>query len=1426
MIGGNTPINLVNGVSRRVGEMVYAESGRTVGTGYLAVSPGTITNGAITYPAWAAKHPEFVSGNNIVFPADVAGMFLRNTGGNAAAIGTFQADATAVNGLGGTTSVNGAHSHTVYGYTNKDDMNFTGNGGRMQGSDATTPYDQSTSADGNHSHSLNITSSDVETRPDNRAYQLYTLVDTYTDVAAIGSISMSAISAAVSSSALDNSSYTQTWNWTTLTNGSGLVSNANALTSGVLHQLATSSTAFTGSLLNLISAGNSASVTGSLAKLDIVGGTSAAKGLTINNAGTGDSLQVNATGSGLAANFGGAIATKAGTTYTTPGSANDVAFGNASFIRLDTSGAAQTITGIAGGADGKHLTLSNADASLAVTLSNQSTGSAVANRIITGTGSDVSIAAGASIELIYDATDTRWRVVGGTGGGGNTTLQTISSNSSVSNWNYSVKGDASSTAVTVTLPTAAGNSGKLIEVTRVDSSTNSLCVKAFGSETLNSSTNTVCLYNQYDSIVVRSDGTNVIMVADNRSSAGAPSEYGEATDTSFRSTSSTSFVDATGLSVTLPSAGTYEILYHIDQNAPDPGEGIEFVVTDASNNQVAGSLSRVEMSGSGAYAQQDANQIVRVTVTSATTYKLRWRSATGAQVDYNWGAEGGVSKITYKKISSPSMVTSTVDYVRATQATNQNPAVGSAIDYTANIQGNIAHVGSGRYRLVAGKTYKLSAAWAPPNNGGANADYQWYNVTAGAYIGTEGSGGDPAGAEYLHGLATAIITPTADTDVEVRYTFDNAGTSGFAKNWMEITQIGTTGTTMGTISTTDYAYAVKTANQAIGSGGGDVAFESKTGSLSMPTTSTFQLIAGKTYKLDTGLWATDGNGQQFEYAWVDAGTNTQLSGTNTGVINEVGSVTNGSSTSLTAGGIYTPVADQTVKVRLTAYSGSNVSIKASTANYEGQSYASVVQLGSTVSTGVAMSYITNALSSGSLDNGNYSQTWNWSTLTTTTGLSLTYNALTSGTGMNISTSSNSLNSSTGLLYINNSGSSTSGNVVRIDASSTKQNALVVAANGNVGIGATGPGSTLTVGGTSNVTGVASFGFSGSSAIDLSVGDSDTGLEQTSDGQLEIRTNGGARFKFNTGNGTSFASYDGDGNIDFGSDARLKHDVEDSGAVLDKVLALKVKNFYYNGKDASNQQYKDIGLIAQEVQPLFPELVGSSYSDALGDNALTVAYTDLGTIGIKAIQELNMKVDQNKVEIDGKTVGGLSNLQTQVNSLTAGLSVVQGKVTDFSDALANVDLRIADLDTRLKVMESASAKSAVSTTTQPSATTVNNTTQQIVESTSQYGVAKVLKGNVDVKVTFKKAYQMVPAVFVTPINNGAIYEVSEVTTAGFTMKLSDSAKADSRFNWMAADLKDAGDDDGTQITAPTPTLPPATVPSNTESSESNGSQNTQ
>ncbi len=105
------------------------------------------------------------------------------------------------------------------------------------------------------------------------------------------------------------------------------------------------------------------------------------------------------------------------TNIVTAGSLNNVSVVNTSAVRFTL---ATAITGfvapVAPVTNGKRLTITNTN-SVSLTIANESTSSIAANRIITGSGGDLTLKAGASISLYYDSTSSRWRVVGGTGSG-------------------------------------------------------------------------------------------------------------------------------------------------------------------------------------------------------------------------------------------------------------------------------------------------------------------------------------------------------------------------------------------------------------------------------------------------------------------------------------------------------------------------------------------------------------------------------------------------------------------------------------------------------------------------------------------------------------------------------------------------------------------------------------------------------------------------------------------------------------------------------------------------------------------------------------------------------------------------------------------------------------------------------------------------
>jgi len=156
-----------SGISPRVGEIVpvAAVGFKTPAQGYLPWKDGRVVNGAIDYPVFASMVPWWVDGNDLLFEGTVDGAYIRNLGGNAAAEGVFQSDATAVNGLSATyRRVNNQVSTNV--------NNGAGNTLRSFGEVA-----------------LPLTG-DIETRPAGYAFQYYVIVDTYREAAGAGAASI------------------------------------------------------------------------------------------------------------------------------------------------------------------------------------------------------------------------------------------------------------------------------------------------------------------------------------------------------------------------------------------------------------------------------------------------------------------------------------------------------------------------------------------------------------------------------------------------------------------------------------------------------------------------------------------------------------------------------------------------------------------------------------------------------------------------------------------------------------------------------------------------------------------------------------------------------------------------------------------------------------------------------------------------------------------------------------------------------------------------------------------------------------------------------------------------------------------------------------------------------------------------------------
>ena len=93
-----------------------------------------------------------------------------------------------------------------------------------------------------------------------------------------------------------------------------------------------------------------------------------------------------------------------------------------------------------------------------------------------------------------------------------------------------------------------------------------------------------------------------------------------------------------------------------------------------------------------------------------------------------------------------------------------------------------------------------------------------------------------------------------------------------------------------------------------------------------------------------------------------------------------------------------------------------------------------------------------------------------------------------------------------------------------------------------------------------------------------------------------------------------------------SDARSKVNIENYSTTLDKMLQVKVKSYRLINSDKT-----EVGLLAQEVIKVFPELV-YTHSDDKGGKSYSMDYARIGVIAFKAIQEQQVLIQQQQKAI--------------------------------------------------------------------------------------------------------------------------------------------------------------------------------------------------
>ena len=98
-----------------------------------------------------------------------------------------------------------------------------------------------------------------------------------------------------------------------------------------------------------------------------------------------------------------------------------------------------------------------------------------------------------------------------------------------------------------------------------------------------------------------------------------------------------------------------------------------------------------------------------------------------------------------------------------------------------------------------------------------------------------------------------------------------------------------------------------------------------------------------------------------------------------------------------------------------------------------------------------------------------------------------------------------------------------------------------------------------------------------------------------------------------------------------SDLRMKKDIEKAPEVLSKVMQLEIKKYHFLRNKPEDK--KSYGMIAQEVEKIFPKVVYHNKINASGNDYYMMNYEAFGVLAIKAIQEQQMIIEKLKSDIE-------------------------------------------------------------------------------------------------------------------------------------------------------------------------------------------------
>ena len=119
---------------------------------------------------------------------------------------------------------------------------------------------------------------------------------------------------------------------------------------------------------------------------------------------------------------------------------------------------------------------------------------------------------------------------------------------------------------------------------------------------------------------------------------------------------------------------------------------------------------------------------------------------------------------------------------------------------------------------------------------------------------------------------------------------------------------------------------------------------------------------------------------------------------------------------------------------------------------------------------------------------------------------------------------------------------------------------------------------------------------------------------------------------------------------------MKRNVSTIGGALGKVLKLRGVYYNWNAKEAAKLgNQREMGMIAQEVENVIPEVVGTNET-----GMKSLDYPKLVAVLVEAVKELNAKI-QRRTSDNAALLRKIEKQEREIDELKSAIKAIQAKL---------------------------------------------------------------------------------------------------------------------------------------------------------------------